>query len=219
MFRWIIGTSIKFRFILLAVSLVMVLVGVNRLQNMPVDVFPEFAPPIVEIQTISIGMSPREVEELVTVPLEDALTGLPSLDTIRSKSVPQLSAIKLYFKRGTDLLLAKQLVQERVDIVTPTLPTWSSPPFMLQPLSATSRVMKIGISSKEHSVIDLSMMAYWKINKRLLRVPGVANVAIWGERLRMLQVQVDPKKLRDNGVSLNTVMKTTADSLEVGLLQ
>ncbi|TCD14191.1 efflux RND transporter permease subunit [Oricola cellulosilytica] len=219
MFRFIVGTSLKFRFILLALSILLLYAGYDRLQNMPVDVFPEFAPPIVEIQTPSLGMSPKEVEELVTVPLEDALAGLPELDAMRSKSVPQLSAIKLYFKRGTDLLWARQIVQERVDIVAPTLPTWSSPPFMLQPLSATSRVMKIGLASKEHSVIDLSMMTYWKINPRLQRVPGVAHVAIWGERLRMQQVQVDPRRLRANDVTLEEVMQATSEAVDVGLLR
>ncbi|MCP4381744.1 MAG: efflux RND transporter permease subunit [Hyphomicrobiales bacterium] len=219
MFRWIIGTSLRFRFLLLALSVAMVAIGYDRLQTMPVDVFPEFAPPIVEIQTIAVGMSPRETEELITIPLEDALAGLPGLDVMRSKSVPQLSAIKLYFERGVDMLHARQLVQERVDLVSPSLPSWSSPPFMLQPLSATSRVMKIGISSDTHSVIDLSMTAYWKIRARLLRVPGVANVAMWGERLRMMQVQVEPRRLWDAGVTLDTVMEATADALNVGLLQ
>ena len=77
--------------------------------------------------------------------------------------------------------------------MTPTLPTWAAPPVMIQPLSATSRVMKIGLSSDERSVIELSMIAYWKIRPRLLHVPGVANVAIWGEQLQQLQVQVDPE--------------------------
>ena len=102
----------------------------------------------------------------------------------------------LIFEPGTDLLDARQLVQERVATVTPTLPTWAAPPVMIQPLSSTSRVMKIGISSDSVSLIDLSMIAYWKIRARLLRVPGVANVPIWGERIQMLQVQVDPERLR-----------------------
>lgn len=126
MFRWVIGTSLRYRYLLLALSAIMCCVGLDRLQRMPVDVFPEFAPPIVEIQTISVGMSPGEVEELVTIPLEEVLAGLPGLDDMRSKSVPDLSAIKLYFERHVDLMHARQLVQERVDLVTPTLPTWAA---------------------------------------------------------------------------------------------
>jgi len=89
---------------------------------------------------------------------------------------------------------------------------------MLPPLSATSRCMKIGISSKKHSVIDLSMTAYWTIRQRLMNVPGVANVAIWGERIEMLQVQVDPDRMAAHGVTLDQVMEATADSLAVGIL-
>ncbi len=219
MLRWIVGSSIKFRYIVLAVSLGLMYFGVGQLQKMPVDVFPEFAPPMVEIQTISLGLSPEEVESLVTVPLEQVLAGVPALDVMRSKSVPDLSAIKMYFKPGTDLLLARQMVQERVSTVTPILPNWAAPPIMLPPLSATSRMLKIGISSKTRSVIDLSMITYWTIRQRLLRVPGVANVAIWGERLEMLNVNVVPERLRQHKVTLNEVMEATADSLDVGLFQ
>ncbi|MDQ5861178.1 MAG: efflux RND transporter permease subunit, partial [Actinomycetota bacterium] len=117
------------------------------------------------------------------------------------------------------LLTARQLVSERMATVIPTLPTWAAPPLMLQPLSSTSRVMKIGLSSDTRSLIEMSMISYWNIRAHLLRVPGVANVAIWGERLQMLQVQADPAKLAANHVSLETVMSTTANALDAGLLQ
>ena len=219
MMRWIIGSSIKFRYLVLAGAAALIAVGVLQLRNAPVDVFPEFAPPRVEIQTITLGLSATETEELVTVPLEQALQGLPDLDTIRSKSVPLLSSITLYFDRGTDLLKARQLVSERVGNVTPTLPTWAAPPVMIQPLSATSRVMKIGLSSDTVSLIDMSMLAYWKLRARLLTVPGVANAPIWGERLHMFQVEVDPARMAANQVSLNQVMESTANALDSGLLQ
>jgi CzcA family heavy metal efflux pump len=219
MMRWIIGSSLKLRFLVVAAGVAMMVFGVGMLRDTPVDVFPEFAQPRVEIQTLSSGLSSEEVESLVTVPLEQSLQGLPELDTIRSKSVPQLSSITLLFNRGTDLLDARRLVQERVTTVTPTLPTWASPPVMIQPLSATSRVMKIGISSDTVSLIDMSTIAYWKIRTRLLRVPGVANVPIWGERLQQMQAHVDPKLLRDQGVTLLQVMNDTADALDAGLLR
>jgi len=218
MLRFIVATSLKFRFLVLAIAAGMLYFGTGQLRDMPVDVFPEFAPPLVEIQTICIGLSPIDVEGLVTVPLEEALAGLPGLDIMRSKSVPDLSSIKMIFEPETDLLEARQLVQERVSLATPTLPTWAAPPVILPPLSATSRMMKIGISSDELSVIDLSMITYWTIRQRLLRVPGVANVAIWGERLEMLQVRVDPKRMRRHDVALDDVMEATADALNVGLL-
>jgi CzcA family heavy metal efflux pump len=219
MMRWIVGSSLKFRFVVVALGAGLMFFGVTQLQDTPVDVFPEFAPPRVEVQTPSLGLSASEVESLVTIPLEQALNGIPGLDTLRSKSVEQLSSIELIFNRGVDLLEARQLVAERIGTVTPTLPTWSSPPFMIQPLSATSRVMKIGLSSKTLSQIDMSMIAYWNIRARLLRVPGVANVAIWGERLDMLQVQVDPERLREHDVTLDEVMTAAGGALDSGLLR
>src|SRR3990170_1659869 len=144
MMRWIVGSSLKFRFIVIAVAAALMYFGIARLQDMPVDVFPEFAPPLVEIQVPSLGLSAAEVEELVTVPIEEALNGVEGLDVMRSKSVAALAQLKLIFKRGTDLLQARQLVHERLASVMPTLPSWTSPPVMMPPLSATSRFMKIG---------------------------------------------------------------------------
>ena len=218
MFRWIIGSSLRFRFLVIAVAVAMVAIGASQVRDMPVDVFPEFAPPLVEIQTEGIGMSTAEVEELITVPMEQLLRGTPGLDVVRSRSVNALSQIVLLFKRGTDLLQARQLVQERLQQAGAQLPQGVGPPIMLQPLSATSRIMKIGISSKEMSLRDLSMTTYWKIRFRLLRVPGVANVPIWGERLKQLQIQVDPERMRLHDVSLKDVMEAASGALDFGLL-
>lgn len=217
--RRIVGFSLKFRALVVAIAVAMMAFGGVQLSTASVDVFPEFAPPKVEIQTIAIGLTAAEVEQLVSVPLEDALNGVEGLDEIRSKSVEQLSSIVLIFAPGADLLKARQLVSERIATVTPSLPTWAAPPVMLQPLSSTSRVMKIGLTSDQRSLMEMSMITYWKIRAHLLRVPGVANVAIWGERLQMLQVQAIPEKLKANDVSLNQVMEVTANALDAGLLQ
>ena len=217
--RWIVQTSLRYRYLVVFLAVVLMIVGISQIRNSAVDVFPEFAPPKVEVQTLSTGLSASAVEELVTVPLEQALYGVPGLDVMRSRSVPDLSDIVLIFKPGTDLILARQLVNERLQAVYPTLPTWAAPPVMIQPLSSTSRAMKIGISSDQYDLKDLSMIAYWKIRARLLEVPGVANAPIWGERIKMPQVQVDLEKLNSYGVPLEEVMDVTADALDVGLLQ
>ena len=112
------------------------------------------------------------MESLITIPMEQALNGVPELDTIRSKSVEQLSQIEMIFKRGADLLTARQLVAERIATISPTFPRWAAPPVDIQPLSATSRVMKIGMTSDEHSLIDLSMTAYWKVRAETAPGPG-----------------------------------------------
>ncbi len=219
MMRLVVGSSLRFRYLVLALGVVLTWFGIARLRDVPIDVFPEFAPPKVEIQTICLGLSPAEVEQLVTVPLENALNGVPGIDVMRSKSVPQLSSIELIFKRGADEISARQLVAERMAIASKTLPTWAAPPYMMPPLSSTSRIMKIGITSKDKSVMDLSMLAYWRIRQRLLGVPGVANIAIWGEQLKMLQVMVDPKRLAVSDVTLDEVQESVSDALDVGLLR
>ncbi|MCW2723703.1 MAG: acriflavin resistance protein [Frankiales bacterium] len=216
---WIVGSSLRFRYLVLALACGMLTLGTGALPAMRVDVFPEFAPPRVEVQTACLGLSTSDVESLVTVPLEQALNGVADLETMRSKSVPQLSSIQILFKQGTDLLTARQLVQERLDSVVTSLPTWAAPPLMLPPVSTTGRVMQIGMSSKDHSQIAMSMMAYWTVRARLLRVPGVANVALWGEKLRMMQVQVDPAKMKKQDVSLPAVMEATSDAVDSGLLK
>lgn len=221
MLKWMIGASLKYRYLVIAFAAGLMFFGVQQLRDTPIDVFPEFAPPRVEVQTPSLGLSATEVEALVTIPLEQSLAGIPGIDELRSKSVEGLSSVLLIFDRGTDLLTARQLVSERIAVIAPTLPTWASPPFMIQPLSSTSRVMKIGLTSSDPDLdlIDMSMTAYWKIRTRLLRVPGVANVPIWGERLEMLQVQIDPERLAEQGATVEAVASATADALEAGLLQ
>jgi Cu/Ag efflux pump CusA len=219
MMRRIVGWSLRFRFIVVGMAAGLMFFGAAQVRDMPVDVFPEFAPPRVEIQTASVGLSSAEIETLVTIPLEQALQGLPGLDVMRSKSVPQLSSIVMILEPGTDLLEARQRIQERLSTVVPTLPSWSRPPVMIQPLSATSRTMKIGLSSDNLDLIDLSLMARWKIRPRLMEVPGVANVAVWGQRNEQLHVYVEPERLAASGISLDQMMAATADALDAGLLK
>ncbi len=202
MLKGIIRWSLQYRFLVLVLAAAMMVFGVTQLRSMPVDVLPEFSPPYVEIQTEALGLSAEEVEQLITLPMEqDLLNGVAWLDTIRSESVAGLSSIVVVFEPGTDLMRARQMVSERLTQAV-ALPHVSKPPIMLQPLSSTSRVMIVGLSSKDLSPIQMSVLARWTIAPRLMGVPGVANVAIWGQRDRQLQVQVDPKKLQDQGVSL-----------------
>lgn len=192
--------------------------GFVQLRDAQVDVLPEFKAPYVEVQTEALGLSAVEVEQLITSPMEaDLLNGVAFLDEIRSLSVPGLSSIELYFDKGTDVLRARQMVQERLTEAR-ALPNVSKAPVMIQPLSSTGRAMMIGLSSKDVSLIDLSVLARWKIKPKLMGVPGVANVAIWGQRERQLQVQVDPQRLADRGVTLSQVIRTTANSLWVSPL-
>ncbi|MFI8763401.1 efflux RND transporter permease subunit [Streptomyces sp. NPDC053792] len=220
--RWIVRSSLRFRYLVVAAAAVMMVVGITSLPQQRVDVFPEFAPPRVEIQTTCVGLATGDVESLVTVPLEQSLNGLAGLDDLRSESIAQLSSIQLIFHEGTDIFKARQEVQERVQQVSHSLPTWAAPPVIMPPVAATSRVMKIGMSSDDHSdkaLMNMSMTAYWEVRARLLRVPGVANVSIFGERLKMMTVQVEPLKMQAQKVSLDDVMEATGESVDSGLLK
>ena len=217
--NWLVGTTLKYRYIVVFLAATLMFVGIIQISEMPVDVFPEFAPPRVEVQTPSLGLSSIEVETLVTIPLEEVLNGIPGLDIMRSKSVEQLSSILMIFEPGTDVMEARQLVQERLAIAKPQLPTWAAPPVILPPLSSTARTVKIGISSDEYSVMELSMVTYWKIRERLLRVPGVANVAIWGERIEIPMVQVDPPRMLEHNVGIEDVVQVVSETLDVGIIK
>jgi CzcA family heavy metal efflux pump len=217
--RFVVRSALRFRFIVVALAVGMMALGATRVKDMPVDVFPEFAPPFVEVQTEGLGMSTQEVEQLITIPMEQSLNSTPDLDVMRSKTVPGLSSITLIFKRGTDSLVARQLVNERVSIAIPGLPASAGIPWVLQPLSATSRALKIGLSSSTMDLTDLSMIAYWTIRWRLMAVPGVANVNIWGDRWKQLQLQLDPEKLRAHRVTIDDAQSVASDSLDFGLLK
>ena len=217
MIRRLIEASLRLRVLVIAAATVVMVVGIGRMRRMPVDVLPEFAPPYIEIQTEALGLSANEVEDLVTLNVEELLAGVPWLETMRSKSVPGMSSIIMIFEPGTNIWRARQMVQERLT-GSYALPNASKAPIMIQPLSATSRVAMVGLSSKTVSLIDLSVLARWTIKPRLLSIPGVANVAVWGDRDRQLQVQFDPDRLAARGVTQSQLIETTGNSLWISPL-
>ncbi len=218
MIERIVGAGQRFRLLILPVAAAAMLAGAIQLPSARVDVLPEFAAPTVKIQTEALGLSAAEVEQLVTVPLEqNLLVGVAWVDEIRSESMTGLSSIELVFEPGTPVLDARQMVQERLTHAH-ILPNVSKLPVMLQPVSVSNRVLMVEMSSTSTSMIDQSVLARWRIKPRLLGIPGVANVSIWGQRERQLQVQVDPAKLKAAGVTLSQVTETTANSLWVSPL-
>jgi CzcA family heavy metal efflux pump len=218
MMRWIVGSSITFRLLVVAVAAATLVVGASQLRKMPVEVVPDFTPTTVEVQTEALGLSAAEVEQLITVPLEqDLLNGVAFLDDIRSESVAGLSRILMIFEPGTDVFTARQVVAERLTQAH-ALPQVSKPPLMLQPLSSTNRVMLVGMSASGISPLEMGVLARWTIAPRLVGVPGVANVSVWGEQDRQLQVQVDPERLRAQGIGLDQVIETSANALWVSPL-
>ncbi|MEZ4405219.1 MAG: efflux RND transporter permease subunit [Polyangiales bacterium] len=209
--RAILSTVLRLRVVVTLAAVVFLVWGAWTARETPVDVFPEFAPPRVEVQTEAPGLSTTEVESLVSVPIENALVGVTGLATLRSKSVLGLSSVLLIFREGADLLQARALVQERLGRAQ--LPATARAPVILAPLSSTSRVLKVGVWSDTLSQMELTDRVRWVLRPRLMAVPGVANVAVWGQRDRQLQVRVDPDRLRAHGVRLDDVVRASRDAV------
>ncbi len=212
--RALIDLCLRQRFVVLGLACVLIAGGAAITSGASFDAFPEFAPPRVEIQTEAPGLSSEEVESLVTTPLEGALAGTPGASEMRSRSVLGLSSVVLLFDRGTDLLEARALVAERM--ARARLPAVARPPVVLSPLSSTSRVLKVAVWSAELDPMALTDLVRWVVRPRLMGVPGVANVAIWGERSRQLQVQVDPARLQAANVTLDQVRAATQQAVTPG---
>jgi Cu/Ag efflux pump CusA len=208
--RRIVESSLRLTALVLVAVGIIFVAGAVSLRDAPVDTLPEYLPPHVLVQTEALGLSAAEIEEFITVTLEDDFNGLAFLDHLRSKSVPGLSSIQLTLKPGTDLYKARQLLTERVPVVRVNVGT---PPVMIQPMSSQSRLMMVGLSSSTVPLVDISTLARWRIKPRLLAVPGVANVTIWGQRDQQLQVLVNPKRMAEKGVTLDQVISTTGDAL------
>jgi Cu/Ag efflux pump CusA len=219
MLRWIVGSSQKYRRLVLAIAVGLMAFGFVVLRDTSVEALPEFGPVRVDVQVEALGLSAEEVENLLTNPIENEFfNGIPWLAKLESRTIPGLTSMEMTFEPGTDPIRARQVVQERLTM-TPALPQVASrPPLVIQPLSSTGRLMMIGLSSNDKSLIDMSLLSRWTVVPRLLSVPGVANVGIWGFRDRQLQVQVDPSRLMAGGVTLDQVLRTSANALWVSPL-
>ncbi len=211
--RALVETCLRQRWVVIALSLLFSMLGVRTLDQASYDAFPEFAPPRVEVQTEAPGLSSEEVEALVTMPIEAALGGMPKLAQLRSKSVLGLSSVVALFEPGTDLMQARTLVQERLARAATQLPAVARTPVMLSPLSSTSRILKIGMWSATRSQLELTDLSRWTVRPRLMAIPGVANVAIWGERDRQIQVRVDPERLNAHGIGVDRVIAATRNAV------
>lgn len=187
--------AIELRHLVIALAIMLILAGLRWIPETPMDVFPEFSPVKVEIQTEAPGLSSLETEQLISMPIEHAMNGIPHLKTLRSKSVLGLSSVVMLFDTDTRIDEARQAVQERLLLVSQRLPATAKTPVMLPPLSSLSRVLKIGLTSDRLSIQQLSTRALWTIRPRLMSIPGVANVAIWGLREPELHIQFNPRKL------------------------
>jgi Cu/Ag efflux pump CusA len=210
--RSIIDACIRFRLLVIALAAVVMVLGILQLSRMPADVLPETSPVTVDIQAEAPGLSAPEVESLVTTPLsKNLLEGVLDVTDVTSDSIEGLSDIELHFAPGTDLYTARQLVQERLTGAF-VLPNVSKPPVMVQPVSSTSDVMLIGLTSRQWSMIDMSVAARWVIVPKLLSLAGVSNVSTFGQADRQLQVLVNPTTLASKHVTLNQIIETAGNA-------
>lgn len=181
MLRSIILFSLRFPWIVLGLAVGLFVAGAVCLQQARWDVFPEFAPPQVVVQTEAPGLSTEEVEKLVTLPVESVLGGVRRLKTLRSSSVPGLSVVTAVFEEGTNVLTARQFVSERLTEIRTLLPDLAENPRLMPLTSSTSRLVMIGLtSSDDTSTQAMRTYADWTLKRRLQAVPGVAHVEVFG---------------------------------------
>jgi Cu/Ag efflux pump CusA len=208
----IVQFSLRFRGIVIAIACLIVLYGVYATEHARLGVFPEFAPPQVTIQTEAPGLSPEQVETLVTQRIENALIGTVGLQSIRSSSIQGLSVVSIVFSDGIDIYKARQMVGERLLEIASQMPQGVAAPIMVPLTSATSVIMSIGLTAEAGSPMDLRTFADWTVRPRLLAVPGVAKLSIYGGGERELQIQIDPARLLAHGISIDDVLSAARAS-------
>jgi CzcA family heavy metal efflux pump len=202
----LIGFSIRFRGIVIVLACILFAYGVYALGRAKYDVFPEFAPPQVSIQTEAIGLTPEQVEILVTRPIENAVNGVPGVRTLRSSSIQGVSVVTVFFDPSSNIYRDREVVAERLAAATQQLPQGIEPPIMTPLTSSTSRMLVIGLTSKTRSLMELRSIADWTVRLRLLAVPGVASVTVFGAEKRSIQIQVHPEELIRYDLTLNDVL-------------
>lgn len=206
MLRAIVRSSLLRPGTALALGCGLLVWGVWTATHASLDVFPEFVPPQVVVQTEAPGLAPEQVEALVTLPVESALGGLGELASLRSESIQGLSVVTATFEESADVFHTRQLLTERLAELAGRLPQGVQPPRMSALTSSTMDVLKIGLLSDTRSPMDLRALADWTVRPRLLAIPGVARVNVFGGEVRQLQVQVQPERLRARGLALSDVL-------------
>src|SRR5437867_3898385 len=201
----LVGAALRHRLVVFLLAAALVVTGLYAAREAPLDVFPEFAPPIVEVQTEAPGLAAEDVEALVTTPLERALGGVPDVEKVRSSSALGLSVVAVIFSYGTDPYRARQLVIERVALAAAELPRGVVP--AVAPLaSVLTTILAVGLrpapdAGAEVSPLVLRDLADWTIRPRLLAVRGVANVIVYGGGVRQIQLTTTPERLLAAGAT------------------
>ncbi len=206
MLTQIVHFSLRFRGVIIALACALVVHGLYTLSRAKYDVFPEFAPPQVAIQTEAPGLSPEQVEVLVTQPIENTINGVAGIESLRSASIQGLSLVTVTFYPKSDIYRNRQVVAERLATLVGQLPQGVQAPTMTPLTSSTSIVLVVGLISEKHSLMELRTLADWTVKQRLLAVPGVAKVAVFGGEVEQIQIQVQPEKLIKYNLTIKDIL-------------
>jgi CzcA family heavy metal efflux pump len=215
MLNRLVGFSLRYRGVVIVLACVLIGYGIYAAYHAKLDVFPEFVPPEVTVQTEAPGLTPEQVETLVTRPIEIQINGLGNLASLRSKSIQGLSSITAVFKDGTDILQARQNVAERLNVVASDLPAGTSAPKMEPLTSSTMDLLKLGLTSQKRTPMELRTFADWTLKPRILSVPGVARCSVYGGDVRELQIQVLPEKLIAYELSVQDVVNAAKAAVTI----
>lgn len=200
--RWLVGLCVRYAGTLATLTLIALLAGLWATRSAPLDVFPDFVPSTVDIQTEAPGFTAQQVEQLVTKPIENAVSGSPGLATLRSESIPGLSLLTIQFRDNIDLYNARQGISERLSELGNALPASVGAPRLSPLTSSTMDLLKIGLVSDKLNPFELRDRAEWVMKPALLAVPGVAHVIIFGGAVRQIQIQPDVTKMASYGFTL-----------------
>ncbi|MFS2767462.1 efflux RND transporter permease subunit [Bacteroides uniformis] len=211
MLNKIIGFSLQNRILVLVASVLLLIGGTYTAMHTEVDVFPDLNAPTVVIMTEANGMAAEEVEQLVTFPVETAVHGATGVRRVRSSSTNGFSVVWVEFDWDTDIYLARQIVSEKLAVVSESLPANVGKPTLGPQSSILGEMLIVGLTADSTSMLDLRTIADWTIRPRLLSTGGVAQVAVLGGDIKEYQVQLDPERMRHYGVTLSEVMNITRE--------
>ena len=211
----IISLSLRHRVAILGMALILTGFGVMSFGNADFDVFPDFAPPQASIQTEAPGLSSEQVETLVTRPIEASVIGVPGVVSIRSNSIQGLSAVTVIFAPSTDIFRTRQMLSEAMAGIASQLPDGIGTPGLMPMTSSTGLAMIVGMTSKTLNSMDLRSLADWNVKPRLLAIPGISKVSIYGGATKQYRISVDPAHLARFNLSLEDVTAAARRTLGV----
>lgn len=208
----IIQHSLRFRGVVVAVAVIVMALGIYQTSRSSLDVFPDFVPPQVTIQTEVPGLAPEQVEKLVTCPVESAVSGIAGLSALRSESIQGLSVVNVVFDEATNILVDRQLLAERMTGVAGKLPKEAKAPTLSPLVSSTMDLLKIGLTSDSASPMAMRTLADWQLKPLLLAVPGVADVSVVGGEVEQMEIMVDPARMLELRITLADVIKAAGEA-------